>query len=206
MTSDLKYLIYHKPFGVLCTFTDESGRPTLKADIPIPGVYAAGRLDMDSEGLLLLTNDGRLIQRLADPRFHQTKTYLVQIEGEITPQALKQLQQGIWIQGYLTQPCRARKIGDPKLEDRSKPLTPHKPTCWVALTLTEGKNRQVRHMTAAVGFPTLRLVREAIGPIHLGSLHPGEWRFLTDNELRELQIIPKNMGSNQVIPKSARKR
>lgn len=186
MVRELSYIVFHKPYGVMSTFTDPDGRPTLKDYIPIPGVYAVGRLDMDSEGLLLLTNNGRLIQRLADPQFHQTKTYWTQVEGEITLQALEQLRRGVMIQGYTTLPCQAERIADPGLTERSKPLTPHGPTCWVEIKLTEGKKHQVRHMTAAVGFPTLRLVRAAIGPIQLGNLPLGQWRHVSSAEKSQL--------------------
>ena len=199
-------MAFHKPYGVLSNFTDASGRTTLKAYIPISGVYAAGRLDFDSEGLLILTNDGRLIQRLADPQFHQPKTYWVQVEGEITSQALEQLQQGIWIQGYHTQPCLVTIIADPILAERSKPITPHGPTYWIEIIITEGKKRQVRHMTAAVGLPTLRLVRVAIGPIQLGNLSPGEWRFLEETELKSLFLTSDDPAPVRIRPKLARKR
>ena len=180
-------LLFHKPYGVLSSFTDPEGRPTLKAYIDVPGVYSAGRLDYDSEGLLLLTDDGALIKRLTDPRHHLPKTYWVQVEGLITPAALAQLSKGVTVQGWQTRPCTANLIAEPDLPPRTKPVTPHKPACWVELTLTEGKKRQMRHMTAAVGYPTLRLVRAAIGPLKLGSLQPGEWRELTEKEQRAIK-------------------
>jgi 23S rRNA pseudouridine2457 synthase len=179
-------LLFHKPYGVLSSFTDPSGRETLKAYIDVPGVYSAGRLDYDSEGLLLLTDDGALIKRLTDPAHHLPKTYWVQVEGLITPEALDQLSRGVTIQGWQTLPSTARLIPEPDLPPRDKPITPHKPPCWIELTLTEGKKRQIRHMTASVGFPTLRLVRFAIGPLKLGSLQPGEWRWLKEDELAAL--------------------
>ena len=178
-----RYLLFHKPYGVLSQFTDVAGRATLKGYIDVPGVYAAGRLDYDSEGLLLLTDDGALIRRLTDPRFHLPKTYLAQVEGEITPEALHKLEAGLLIQGYRTRPCQAQAIPAPDLPPRLKPLTPHGPTAWLRLVLHEGKKRQVRHMTAAVGLPTLRLLRVAIGPLELGDLPPGEWRELRGEEL-----------------------
>lgn len=177
-----RYLLFHKPYGVLSSFTDPEGRLTLKAYIDVPGVYAAGRLDYDSEGLLL-TDDGSLIKRLTDPRHHLPKTYWVQVEGLITPDALEQLSKGVTIQGWRTRPSTARLIAEPDLPPRAKPVTPHKPTCWIELTLTEGKKRQIRHMTAAVGFPTIRLVRVGIGTLKMGNLKPGEWRELTEKEL-----------------------
>ena len=181
-----RYLLLYKPYGVLSSFTDPSGRETLKAYVDVPGVYAAGRLDYDSEGLLLLTDDGPLIKRLTDPRHHLPKTYWVQVEGQITQAALDQLAQGVTIQGWQTQPCTARSLPEPNLPTRRKPITPHAPPSWIELTLTEGKKRQIRHMTAAVGFPTLRLVRVAIGPLRLGNLQEGKWRWLTEVELKGL--------------------
>jgi len=175
-------LAFYKPYGVLCAFTDSQGRPTLKDYIPVPGVYAAGRLDRDSEGLLLLTDDGRLAHRLTDPYYHHAKVYWVQVEGEITPQAMEQLARGVVVKGRRTRPCRVVKIPEPHLPPRDKPVTPHAPPSWIQITLTEGKKRQIRHMTAAVGFPTLRLVRVAIGPIRLGDLQPGQWRWLSAEE------------------------
>jgi len=179
-----RYILFHKPYGVLSSFTDEGSRPTLKAYVPVPGVYSAGRLDMDSEGLLLLTDDGELIHRLTDPARHLPKTYLVQVEGEVTPQALAALERGVEIQGFRTRRCSATALnGEPDLPPRVKPITPHGPTAWLRLTLTEGKKRQIRHMTAAVGLPTLRLVRIAIGPLTLEGLQPGEWRDLRPEEI-----------------------
>jgi len=194
-----RYILFYKPYDVLCTFTDLTGRKTLKAYISVPGVYAAGRLDRDSEGLLLLTDDGSLIRRLTDPRFHIPKTYWVQVEGQITPQALEQLSRGVSIPGWHTLPCIATAIPESSLPPRSKPITPHAPPSWIEVTLTEGKKRQIRHMTAAVGFPTLRLVRVVIGPLILGNLEPGEWRDLTKNEQKALlgMVKPGQSLSNQ---------
>ncbi|MEJ5241266.1 MAG: pseudouridine synthase [Anaerolineales bacterium] len=181
-------LLFYKPYGMLSSFTDEgTGHPTLKDCIPIPGVYAAGRLDRDSEGLLLLTDDGDLIHRLTHPRYHLPKTYYVQVEGIPTEEALESLRRGVLIRGYRTLPAEVRLIPEPDLPPRSKPVTPHGPTTWLEIRLREGKKRQIRHMTAAVGFPTLRLVRVAIGPLTLEGLQPGEWRFLTATELQTLR-------------------
>ena len=182
-------LLFHKPYGVLSNFTDSAGRETLKAYINVPDVYAAGRLDYDSEGLLLLTDDGELVKRLTDPRQHLPKTYWAQVEGLITPQALERLSEGVTIQGWRTRPCTAKAIPEPALPPRRKPITPHAPTSWIELTLIEGKKRQIRHMAAAVGFPTLRLVRVAIGPLRLGELKPGQWRWVTESELGDLKRI-----------------
>lgn len=184
----MKYLLFNKPYGVLSQFTDEgTGHPTLKRFIDIPDVYAAGRLDRDSEGLLLLTDDGALIKRLTDPVHHVEKTYWVMVEGGPTHDKLTQLEKGIHLKGYQTLPCKARLIPDPGLPPRTKPVTPHGPTAWIEMRLREGKNRQIRHMTAAVGLFTLRLVRAAIGDIELGDLAPGQWRKLAEDEIRRLK-------------------
>lgn len=184
----MKYLLFNKPYGVLSQFTDEgTGHPTLKRFIDIPDVYAAGRLDRDSEGLLLLTDDGPLIKRLTDPVHHVEKTYWVMVEGGPTHDKLTQLEKGILLKGYQTLPCKARLIPDPGLPPRTKPVTPHGPTAWIEMRLREGKNRQIRHMTAAVGLFTLRLVRAAIGDIELGDLAPGQWRKLAEDEILRLK-------------------
>ena len=184
----MKYVLLNKPYGVLSQFTDEgTGHPTLKQYVDIPGVYAAGRLDRDSEGLLLLTDDGGLIKRLTDPKHHIEKTYWVLVEGDPSPDKLTGLEQGIQFKDYRTLPAKARLVPDPSLPPRSKPVTPHGPTSWIEIRLREGKKRQIRHMTAAVGLFTLRLVRVAIGEIGLGTLAPGEWRELTPKELSLLK-------------------
>lgn len=183
----MQVIAFNKPYGVLTSFTDEEGRPTLSQYIPVPDVYAAGRLDLDSEGLLLLTDDGRLAHHLTDPQHKITKTYLVMVEGEITPTALAILQRGVDVKGKRTRRCRAVQVPEPNLEERSKPVTPHGPTSWVRLELNEGMKRQIRHMTAAVGFPTLRLVRIAIGPVTVEGLKFGEWRRLTAAEVVHLR-------------------
>lgn len=184
----MRYLLFHKPYGVLSQFTDEgTGHPTLKEYIDVPDVYAAGRLDRDSEGLLLLTNDGSLIKSLTDPQYHIEKTYWVMVEGDPTPEKLAQLEEGIQLKDYLTLPAKARLISSPDLPPRPKPVTPHGPTAWLEIRLREGKKRQIRHMTAAVGLPTLRLLRAAIGQIRLGDLQTGEWRDLTSQEVKALK-------------------
>ncbi|HZH27569.1 MAG TPA: pseudouridine synthase [Azospirillaceae bacterium] len=176
----MRYIAFNKPYGVLCQFTPEGGHPTLAGFGLPPGVYPAGRLDHDSEGLLLLTDDGRLIKRLLDPAHGHPRRYLAQVEGEPDDGALARLAAGgLVIQGHRTRPCVAARLDqDPDLWPRDPPIRFRKtvPTGWIALTLTEGKNRQVRRMTAAVGFPTLRLVRVAIGGLGLDGLAPGEWR------------------------------
>jgi 23S rRNA pseudouridine2457 synthase len=184
-----KYLLFNKPYGVLSQFTDEgTGHPTLKKYINIPEVYAAGRLDRDSEGLLILTNDGRLISHLSDPVHHVLKTYLVQVEGRISSEKIDALSRGITLRGYTTLPCAVRVVDEPKLPAREKPVTPHGPVSWLEIKLREGKKRQLRHMTAAVGLFTLRIIRVAIGGIGISTLLPGENRELTRVELKTLGL------------------
>jgi pseudouridine synthase len=177
-------LLFNKPFNVLCAFTDPEGRATLADYVPVPGVYAAGRLDYDSEGLVLLTDDGALIHALTDPGHDVPKTYYVQVEGVVTQSAVEQLRQGVVLRGERTRPAEAEIIEDPGLPPRPVPVRAYHPTSWLKVALREGKKRQLRRMTAAVGFPTLRLVRWAIGPLTLEGLNPGEWRDLTPTELR----------------------
>ncbi|HEY0502422.1 MAG TPA: pseudouridine synthase [Lysobacter sp.] len=173
-------IAFNKPFGVLCQFTDRSTPPrrTLAEFGLPPGVYAAGRLDHDSEGLLLLTDDGVLANRLTDPRHKQPKTYWVQVEGEPREEQLAALREGVALNDGRTRPAQARRIEAPALWPRDPPVRYRKtvPDAWLELVIGEGRNRQVRRMTAAVGLPTLRLVRVAIGVHRLGDLVPGEWR------------------------------
>ena len=172
-------LAFNKPFGVLCKFMPEPGRPTLADFIRIPHVYPAGRLDHDSEGLLLLTDDGPLQARIADPRHKLAKVYWAQVEGVPTDEALTMLRRGVDLGNFTTRPAEARLIDEPPgLWPRVPPIRYRAkiPTRWVELTLREGRNRQVRRMTARVGFPTLRLVRARIGRIDLEGLAPGAWR------------------------------
>ena len=185
-------IAFFKPYDVLTQFTDESGRATLKRYIPLPGLYPVGRLDRDSEGLLLLTDDGRLAHRLTDPRYEHPRTYLVQVERVPTPEAVEALQAGVVLNDGPTRPAEVELLDDPPdLPGRPVPIRFRKnvPTAWLRLTIREGRNRQVRRMTAAVGFPTLRLVRVAVGPIGLGGLAPGAWRDLTHEERRMLGLI-----------------
>ncbi len=163
---------------------------TLKHYINVPNVYTAGRLDKDSEGLMLLTDHGWIQHRICDPKFKHPRTYWAQVERCPSEDAIAQLQRGVVIKGYRTQPALVELLpADPRLPSRDPPIRYRKsvPTAWLQITLTEGKNRQVRRMTAAVGFPTLRLVRVAIGPLQLAGLKPGEWRHLTPEEERRLQ-------------------
>lgn len=179
-------ILFNKPFGVLSQFTPEGGHPALDTFGFPPDVYAAGRLDHDSEGALLLTDNGKLVKKLLDPKFEHPRTYLAQVEGEITQEALRQLSKGVVIKGFHTKPCKAERVEQPEnLWERIPPIRyrANIPTSWVRLTLIEGKNRQVRHMTAAVGFPTLRLIRVQIGNIALAGLQPGEWRIVTEQVL-----------------------
>jgi 23S rRNA pseudouridine2457 synthase len=182
----------YKPYGVLCQFRDPSGRPTLAPLVPIPGVYPAGRLDHDSEGLLLLTEDGALAHTLTDPRFAHPKTYLVQVERIPDAKALAALCTGVLLGDGLTRPAEVELLEtDPRLPERPVPIRFRKnvPTAWLRLSITEGRNRQVRRMTAAVGHPTLRLVRLAIGPVALGDLAPGQWREISKLERASLNDL-----------------
>jgi len=174
-----RVILFNKPFGVLTQFTGEPGRRTLKDFIDVPDVYAAGRLDADSEGLLVLTDDGALQARLADPRHKQPKTYWVQVEGVPTEDALDRLRRGVSLKDGPTRSAEVKPIAEPpELWPRDPPIRTrrHIPTAWLEMKLTEGKNRQVRRMTAAVGFPTLRLIRQRVGPWSLDGLPPGTWR------------------------------
>ena len=170
-------LLLNKPYGVLTTFTDPEGRPTLADFVDVPDVYAAGRLDRDSEGLLVLTDDGKHQHQIANPKHGKTKGYWVQVERIPDENALKQLREGVHIKGGHTRPAKVRVIPEPDVWPRDPPVRFRKtvPTCWLDLEISEGMNRQVRRMTAAVGHPTLRLIRYRVGNYALNDLPPGEW-------------------------------
>ncbi|MCX5752002.1 MAG: pseudouridine synthase [Candidatus Saganbacteria bacterium] len=175
------YIIFNKPCGVLSQFTDQEGRQTLKDYIKTPGVYAAGRLDFDSEGLLLLTNDGEINHLLTDPEYKKPKIYLAQVEGDPTEERLNDLRKGPVINGKRTTPPKVELLKEePRLWERTKPIRFRKtvPTHWLKITIYEGINHQVRKMTAKVGLPCLRLVRTSIGPLELGKLQPGEYKVI----------------------------
>jgi 23S rRNA pseudouridine2457 synthase len=172
-------IAFNKPFGVLSQFTSEGGHPSLAEFIRIKNIYPAGRLDHDSEGLLLLCDDGKLIERIASPQFKWPKSYCVQVDGDISAQALAQLARGVALKDGISLPALAKQIAEPTwLWPRTPPIRVRQsiPTSWLELTITEGRNRQVRRMCAAVGFPTLRLIRIQIGGVALDGLTPGQWR------------------------------
>jgi pseudouridine synthase len=197
-----------KPYDVLSQFTDAEGRATLKAFVPIPGIYPVGRLDRDSEGLILLTDDGALAHRLTDPRYEHPRTYLAQVERIPDDDALEQLRHWVELSDGPTRPVEVDRLADPpELPERAVPIRFRKsvPTAWIRLTLREGRNRQVRRMTAAVGHPTLRLVRVAIGPVSLGQLSPGEWRELSEPERLALQAIRDQASRARRSPQSRRR-
>jgi 23S rRNA pseudouridine2457 synthase len=172
-------IAFNKPFGVICQFSPSGGKPTLKDFVDVPGVYPAGRLDTDSEGLLLLTDDGDLQARITDPAHKLPKTYWAQVEGAPTADDLAAFKRGLNLGDFVTRPAKVRPIeAPPNLWPRHPPIR-HRaqiPTAWIEVVLEEGKNRQVRRMTAKIGFPTLRLIRAAIGPVSLAGLEPGQWR------------------------------
>lgn len=182
-----RVLLFNKPYGVLTQFTSGDGHATLADYIPVPGVYPAGRLDLDSEGLLILTDDGALQARISHPRHKLPKTYWVQVEGIPDERALTQLRRGLDLGDFRTKPCGARILPEPPdLWPRNPPIRFRKaiPTTWLEIVIAEGKNRQVRRMTAKVGYPTLRLIRWAVGPWTLEGVAPGTWRYMTKDELQ----------------------
>lgn len=197
-------VLLNKPYGVLTQFTDSGGRPTLADYLPVPGVYPAGRLDADSEGLVVLTDDGGLQARIADPRHKLAKTYYVQVEGIPTDEALQRLRAGVDLGDFVTRPCMARRIEAPAtLWPRTPPIRYRAaiPDSWLEIVLKEGKNRQVRRMTAKVGFPTLRLIRWAVGDWTLAGLQPGEWReiALSRQPGRKARVIRPDAPEFRVV-------
>ena len=193
----MTYIILNKPYEVLTQFTDETGRATLKDYVPVANIYPVGRLDYDSEGLVLLTDDKKLQHRLSDPQFKIEKTYWVQVEGIPTDEALTRLRLGVLIKGTKTAPAKVRLLEqEPEVWERSTPIRFRKnvPTTWLEIKISQGMNRQVRRMTAAIGYPTLRLIRPAIGPLSLGSLQPGEYRELSPGEAAQLKTLSETAG------------
>lgn len=201
-------ILFNKPYGVICQFSQHELHPTLKDHIALPGVYPAGRLDTDSEGLLLLTGEGALQHRISDPRWKLPKTYWVQVEGRVSEEQLAALRAGVDLGDFVTRPAQARQIEPPALWERKPPVRFRKtvPDCWLEIIISEGKNRQVRRMTAKVGLPTLRLVRAAIGPWQLDGLQPGELRSISVN-LEDLPALSHaerlGQGSDAPARKSA---
>jgi len=196
-------LLLNKPYGVLTQFSDGEGRKTLADFVSVPGVYPAGRLDRDSEGLVVLTDDGALQARISDPRHKLAKTYWVQVEGIPDAAALEALRRGVQLKDGPTLPAEADTMAPPSaLWPREPPIRVRKsvPDSWLRLTIREGRNRQVRRMTAAVGLPTLRLIRYAVGPWSLDGLAPGEWRELTPEELALLPPLPRRSGGRKRRP------
>jgi 23S rRNA pseudouridine2457 synthase len=188
----LRYYILNKPFEVLTQFTDEAGRSTLKDFVSVPNIYPVGRLDYDSEGLVLLTDDKQMQHRLSNPQFKVEKTYLVQVEGLPSDEALTRLRLGVMIKGVKTTPAKVQILEEePHVWERSKPIRFRKniPTTWLEIKISQGMNRQVRRMTAAIGHPTLRLIRPAIGTLTLNDLQPGEYRELTESEVKQLKSL-----------------
>ncbi len=202
-------LLLNKPYDVLCQFTDAQGRHTLADHVDVPGVYPAGRLDRDSEGLVVLTDDGGLQHRVSHPRHKLSKTYWVQVEGEPTAEALERLRRGVTLKDGITAPAQVRPMDEPDLWPRHPPVRyrAHIPTRWIELTLREGRNRQVRRMTAAVGHPTLRLVRVRVGPWRLDGLAPGQWREAQiPDEWRKMPPHEKPAPQHRHHPRHAGKR
>lgn len=200
----MRYLMLNKPYDVQSQFSGDDAKRTLKGYVPIPDVYPVGRLDQDSEGLLILTDDGPLAHRLTDPRYEHPKTYLVQVERIPDDEALERLRQGVVIQGQMTRPAEVRLLEDaPDLPERPVPVRFRKnvPTAWLEIRLREGRNRQIRRMTAAVGFPTLRLYRISLGPVTLGDLPPGAWRDLTLSEVTALKQLAATPSGQPRKPK-----
>jgi len=202
-----RYILFNKPYGVVTQFSGAG--PTLRDYIDVKDVYPVGRLDHDSEGLLLLTDDGALQHRLTAPKFAHPRTYWVQVEGQPDETSLGQLAEGVIVQGIPTRPAKVKLLGpEPSLPPRIPPIRFRKtvPTAWIELTLTEGRNRQVRRMTAAVGHPTLRLVRIAMGDLRLEGLQPGEWRNLSETEVALLRQLAGLQNATREPKRAIRRR
>jgi 23S rRNA pseudouridine2457 synthase len=199
-----RYLLAYKPYDVLSEFNDAEGRPTLASFIPVTGLEPAGRLDQDSEGLVLLTDDGELAHRLTHPSYHVPKTYLVQVEGAPDDDALDKLRRGVLVKGETTAAAEVELLARaPDLPERQPPVRADVETSWLRMVIREGKKRQIRHMTAAVGHPTLRLVRVAIGPLTLRGLAPAEWRDVEGEELAKLHRVLRSVQEETAAPHRA---
>lgn len=188
-----KVVLFNKPYGVICQFSSSPPHPTLKEFIPIAEVYPAGRLDTDSEGLLILTDDGKLQAQISEPKYKKVKIYFVQVEGKVEESQLSQLRSGINLGDFTTAKAQVRQVTTPEwLWQRNPPIRSRKtiPTSWLEVGICEGKNRQVRRMTAKVGLPTLRLIRYSIGGITLRELLPGQWREMSDIDFRQQLNLP----------------
>ncbi|HEY6897033.1 MAG TPA: pseudouridine synthase [Rhodocyclaceae bacterium] len=199
-------ILLNKPYGVLTQFTDSVGRPTLKDYVALSGVYAAGRLDSDSEGLVVLTDDGGLQAQIASPRHKMPKIYFAQVENIPQPEALRQMAAGLDLGDFHSQPCTVRLVAEPEwLWPRDPPIRYRAaiPTAWLEITLQEGKNRQVRRMTAKIGHPTLRLIRWAVGPWNLAGLALGQWRSIKNEEIAAMRQPKSTVGVNR--PSTRRK-
>jgi 23S rRNA pseudouridine2457 synthase len=202
----MRLLLFHKPYGVLTRFSPQEGRPVLSDHLKAPGFHPAGRLDHDSEGLLLLTDDGRLQAQITDPRHAVEKVYWSQVEGQISASALERLEHGVLLNDGITRPARARALSAPPAVGPRDPPIRHRvnvPTDWLELEIREGRNRQVRRMTAAVGLPTLRLIRVRIGPFSLQGLEPGQSREATETELRAFMARLDRLSDSAASARSA---
>ncbi|MCU0507686.1 MAG: rRNA pseudouridine synthase [Anaerolineae bacterium] len=199
-----RYLLANKPYDVLSEFNDGEGRLTLASFVPVTGLEPAGRLDQDSEGLLLLTDDGELAHRLTHPSYHVPKTYLVQVEGAPDKDALEKLRRGVLVKGETTASAEVELLERvPDLPPRDPPVRSDVETSWLRVVIREGKKRQIRHMTASLGHPTLRLVRVAIGPLTLRGLAPGEWRDVEGEELAKLNRVLRSTQDESAAPRRA---
>ncbi len=198
-------ILFNKPFQVLCQFSEHQDKTTLAKYINFPDIYPAGRLDFDSEGLLILTNDGQLQSLITHPTNKLPKTYWAQLEGDIDDDAISKLSKGVMLKDGITLPATTQKITAPQIDERSPPIRQraNKPTSWIELTIKEGRNRQVRRMTAAVGYPTLRLIRVSIGPWNITNLQPGEWKKTSlPNELsKKLDRLTIQKAQKRNLPK-----